>query len=182
MTTTAAPVILQLQSKGRWRTPAEMRRIAVRSLEPDPGNAGVGMRENTVFLCIVTLTAHDAHFLCGKDSLEHLNIEKNSFMSICSVYHHIIDKEVFLRQIKLENIDYILFELAVQPECYSGKSWRDELAYIMESLQFSANMLLGYSKDYHRPLVLISRNKLESKTAKKIKIECEKYLSNGDIG
>lgn len=121
-------------------------------------------------------------FLCGKDSLEHLNIEKNSFMSICSVYHHIIDKEVFLRQIKLENIDYILFELAVQPECYSGKSWRDELAYIMESLQFSANMLLGYSKDYHRPLVLISRNKLESKTAKKIKIECEKYLSNGDIG
>ena len=28
----------------RWCKPAEMRRIAVRSLEPDPGNAGVGMR------------------------------------------------------------------------------------------------------------------------------------------
>ena len=35
---------MALQSKGRWCKPAEMRRIAVRSLEPDPGNAGVGMR------------------------------------------------------------------------------------------------------------------------------------------
>jgi len=33
-----------VQSKGRWRKPAEMRHIAVLSLEPDPGNAGVGMR------------------------------------------------------------------------------------------------------------------------------------------
>ena len=30
--------------------PAEMRRIAVLSLEPDPGNAGVGMRFDSAFL------------------------------------------------------------------------------------------------------------------------------------
>jgi hypothetical protein len=30
--------------------PAEMRRIAVLSLEPDPGNAGVGMRFDSAIL------------------------------------------------------------------------------------------------------------------------------------
>ncbi len=34
--------------------PAEMRRIAVLSLEPDPGNAGVGMRYTVSFNRIAT--------------------------------------------------------------------------------------------------------------------------------
>ena len=56
--------ILLPQSKGRWCKPAEMRRNAVLSLEPDPGNAGVGMRSycRTLFVCPRMCAGHT--FLC----------------------------------------------------------------------------------------------------------------------
>ena len=64
LTTPSKPVILHLQSKGRWRTPAEMRRNAVRSLEPDPGNAGVGMRLHRTYCRIPAPCGCTANFLC----------------------------------------------------------------------------------------------------------------------
>ena len=64
LTTPSKPVILYLQSKGRWRTPAEMRRNAVLSLKPDPGNAGVGMRLHRTYCRIPTPCGCTANFLC----------------------------------------------------------------------------------------------------------------------
>ena len=64
LTTPSKPVILHLQSKGRWRTPAEMRRNAVRSLKPDPGNAGVGMRLHRTYCRISAPCRCAANFLC----------------------------------------------------------------------------------------------------------------------
>ncbi len=64
LTTPSKPVILHLQSKGRWRTPAEMRRNAVRSLKPDPGNAGVGMRLHRTYCRIPAPCGCTANFLC----------------------------------------------------------------------------------------------------------------------
>lgn len=64
LTTPSKPVILHLQSKGRWRTPAEMRRNAVLSLEPDPGNAGVGMRLHRTYCRIPAPCGCAANFLC----------------------------------------------------------------------------------------------------------------------
>ena len=43
--------------------PAEMRRIAVLSLEPDPGNAGVGMRYTVGFFFYRIATPHGSP--CG---------------------------------------------------------------------------------------------------------------------
>lgn len=96
-------------------------------------------------------------FLCGEDDLSVLKLDAKCFITICSVWHHIQKKEVFLEQLRKMDIAYILFELAVQEECYGGHSWQTELNSIKEKLGFEGQIEVGHSLDYDRPLILISK-------------------------
>lgn len=99
-------------------------------------------------------------FLCGEDSLKKLKITNEAFMTVCSVYHHISNKDVFIGQIKNENIQYILFEMAVQEECYEGRTWEEELDRVMKEAVFEQKLLIAYSADYNRPMVLLAKKRI----------------------
>jgi GT2 family glycosyltransferase/tRNA A-37 threonylcarbamoyl transferase component Bud32 len=95
---------------------------------------------------------------CGKDSLaDLLREERVDLVTIYSVYHHIKDKTRFLRDLKRLNPACIMFEWAVQEECYAGKTWQDEMALVCRELGMPHTQLLGESEDYRRPVVLLSR-------------------------
>lgn len=106
-------------------------------------------------------------FLCGEDDLDRLNINTPCFITICSVWHHIQNKEAFLNQLKKLDIAYILFELAVQEECY-GHSWEEELCWIQNTLGFQGQLILGHSADYDRPIVLIAKERFSADQEKKM--------------
>ena len=82
------------QSKGCWRKPAEMRRIAVRSLEPDPGNAGVGMREYGFCFRIATPPGPAMRYFFRKGE-RHMKINKTRM--ICEAAIFIAMAEILLR-------------------------------------------------------------------------------------
>ena len=99
-------------------------------------------------------------FLCGEDKLDSLGISGNVFVNICSVWHHIQNKDEFIRQLKGIGADYIFFEMAIQEECYEGKTWETELQDIINKANFTEIMEIGMSEDYNRPLVLASKEKI----------------------
>lgn len=107
-------------------------------------------------------------FLCGEDSLKKLGITNEALMTVCSVYHHITHKDVFIEQIKDENIQFILFEMAVQEECYGGKTWEEELDRVMKETAFEQKLLIGYSADYNRPMVLLSKKRMPEKQERQL--------------
>ncbi len=113
-------------------------------------------------------------FICGKDSLSSLNINGNVVFSICSVWHHIGNKEGFLNEIKKLDVQMIIFEFAVQDNLYDGASWEVEGERIMKELGFSGKYLLTKSLDYDRPLVLLTRDRVESSIIKHIQNEALK--------
>jgi len=95
---------------------------------------------------------------CGKDSLvELLAGEKVDLVTVYSTYHHIKNKETFIKDIVLLDPSYLLFEMPVQPECYESKSWQAEIALIAQRMRMPYTYLLAHSKDYNRPIVLISK-------------------------
>ena len=95
---------------------------------------------------------------CGNDSLsELLRDEQIDLVTIYSVYHHIKNKPRFLEDLKRLNPAYIMFEMAVQEECYEGRSWQDEMALVCRELGMPHTKVLGCSEDYRRPVVLISK-------------------------
>lgn len=96
-------------------------------------------------------------FLCGDDDLQALGIGGDCFMTICSVWHHIQNKEAFLDQLRELNPRFIFFEMPIQKECYDGRTWEKEIAVIKEKLGFSGECFLANSNDYKRPLILLSR-------------------------
>lgn len=108
-------------------------------------------------------------FICGEDKLNSLNIVGNCFVTICSVWHHIQNKNVFLEELRTLNIDYIFMELAVQEECYNGQSWQNELDSICDKLGFEKWDILGYSSDYNRPLILLQQKATCSRIIWKMK-------------
>ncbi|MBP5460931.1 MAG: phosphotransferase [Lachnospiraceae bacterium] len=116
-------------------------------------------------------------FLCGEDDLSALKIEGCTFWSICSVWHHIQKREAFLSQLKALDIQYIFMEMPVQQECYDGHSWEEEVQKIKGQLGFAGSILLGFSKDYQRPLVLLMKGRKDMKLEKKIKRTAKRVLS-----
>jgi GT2 family glycosyltransferase len=95
---------------------------------------------------------------CGKDNLSDLlRNERIDLVTVYSVYHHIKNKSHFLEDLKRLNPTYIMFEMAVQEECYEGRSWQDEMASVCRELGMPHTKLLGCSEDYRRPVVLISK-------------------------
>ncbi len=116
-------------------------------------------------------------FICGEDDLNSLKIDNKCFMSICSVWHHIQNKDALIKQIKESRIDYILFELPVQEECYGGHSWSEEINKIMLSLEFEDEVIMGESHDYHRPLILLSKKSMIPELKNKVMSMAKRVLT-----
>lgn len=121
---------------------------------------------------------HD--FLCGEDDLATLNVDTKCFFTICSVWHHIQNKSVFLEQMNKLDVSYVLLEMAVQEECY-GRFWEEELQWIKDSLCFQDQILLGNSEDYNRPLILIAKNTFSSRQIKRVQKICKAVYRKGLI-
>lgn len=117
------------------------------------------------------------NFICGENDLLDLNLSNNCFFTIFSVWHHIIKKDVFLEQLKNANTNFILFEMAVQEECYNGHSWENEIDIIMSKLGFQDKVLLLQSVDYNRPIILISKEVLNINTKNRINKIVKKLTS-----
>lgn len=115
-------------------------------------------------------------FLCGEDDLQTLNINEPCFVSICSVWHHIQKKQTFLEQLRQLDVLYVFLEMAVQEECYESRSWEKEVENIKTILAFSDSMILGYSSDYQRPMILISKNQLTIAQKKRLEKIIKKML------
>jgi tetratricopeptide (TPR) repeat protein/predicted Ser/Thr protein kinase len=95
---------------------------------------------------------------CGKDSLyEILQGRRVEFITMYSVYHHITNREQFLKDLARLNPLYVMIEAAVQEECY-GRDWKDEVIYICTQLSMRHAYVIEFSKDYQRPIVLLSNN------------------------
>ena len=118
---------------------------------------------------------HD--FLCGKDTLDVLNISTKCFINICSVWHHIQNKSEFIKQLSTLDLQYAFLEMPVQRECYNGRSWEEEVHLIKQSLGFEDEILLGYSHDYNRPLVLLSKVKIAKKEKHMIEVTAKRVLT-----
>ena len=116
-------------------------------------------------------------FICGEDDLNSLKIDNKCFMSMCSVWHHIQNKNALIKQIKESRVEYILFELPVQEECYGGHSWNEEINKIMLSLEFKDIVIIGKSHDYHRPLVLLSKRIMIPELKEKVMSMAKRVLT-----
>ncbi len=98
---------------------------------------------------------------CGVDRLcDLIDGPSIDLVTIYSVYHHIPNREIFLEDLKRLGPRYLMLEMAVQPECYDGRTWEDEIARLSAALEMPNTRLLAYSDDYARPIVLVSREKL----------------------
>ena len=115
-------------------------------------------------------------FLCGEDNIDSIGLCTECFITVCSVWHHIQHKEEFLRQLCDIKVRYILFELAFQKECYNGRSWKEEIGVIKEKLGFNGEIVIGRSRDYKRPLVLIAKDVFSSEEISKIQELSSNYV------
>ncbi len=96
---------------------------------------------------------------CGKDRLSDvLAGESIDCVTIYSVYHHIRDKAAFLADLKQLDPELVLFEMPVQPECYSGKTWQQEMDFICAALGAPGWELVARSDDYERPILAVKRS------------------------
>lgn len=107
-------------------------------------------------------------FLCGDDDLKQLHIQGKSIITMCSVWHHIVNKDVFLQQIKKIEVSAVFLELATQDDLYPAGNWRKELRRIKEILGFRGEYFLTKSRDYDRPIVVITPNEISYDDNEKI--------------
>jgi tRNA A-37 threonylcarbamoyl transferase component Bud32 len=105
---------------------------------------------------------HFVQLICGQDSVSSI-IKSAELVTMLSVYHHIGDKAAFLRDMRALEARAILAEFAVQERYYPERgSLEKELAYVQAALGFPECRLLCVSRDYGRPLVLLSYSPLSA--------------------
>ncbi|MCX6344982.1 MAG: tetratricopeptide repeat protein [Armatimonadetes bacterium] len=100
---------------------------------------------------------------CGNHSLYELIGGEVDLVTIYSVYHHIRNKKKFLTDLKKLNPKCLMLEMAVQPECYDGKTWQDEIQIIAKTMGMVHINVVGQSSDYHRPIVVVSAEAIDQK-------------------
>ena len=94
----------------------------------------------------------------GEDSIaERVQGERVDLVTIYSMYHHIRNKQRFLADLATLAPSYVMLEMASQPECYEGRSWRSEVEVIRRELGMPFAEVLGQSADYQRPIVLLAK-------------------------
>ena len=119
-------------------------------------------------------------FLCGKDTLDDLNISGTVVLSVCSVWHHINNKTHFLDQLKKLDIRVAFFEFAVQNGLYGEHSWEQEIEYIMKYLSLKGMRILTFSSDYNRPFIMLTQEHVEESQVESIMADYNKYCMNAD--
>lgn len=83
------------------------------------------------------------------------------FISLMSVYHHIENKEKCLDNIKELCPAGIIIEFATQERYYpERKNWRNELEYIKNKLDYKFSIFICESKDYERPIVMFTSDRI----------------------
>lgn len=121
-------------------------------------------------------------FVCGEDDISKLHINGPVALSICSVWHHIKEKEKFLEQLKNLDIECIFMEFATQSEIYNGRSWEEEVEFIRNFLGLRGKIILGKTEDYDRPFVLLTKEVLNQDKLQEVLAAQKKALeySNSD--
>lgn len=105
---------------------------------------------------------HKIH--CGEESLLKVASGTN-VITMFSVYHHIASKDSFLSDLQQLNADYLIAEFATQERYYLERgNLNSEIEYIRSRLGFSSAQQLSVSEDYARPIVVFSRQPLDSIT------------------
>lgn len=120
------------------------------------------LAKGIAFLDNITNTEY-YDFLCGEDDLDKLCIQEPVVLSMCSVWHHIKRKDVFLAQLKKLNIQSIFIEMATQEGLYGNYTWEEEIDCIMNALDLKGKILLGYTDDYNRPILILSKEEIGEK-------------------
>lgn len=101
-------------------------------------------------------------FVCGEDRLD-VVAEPIDFCTMLSVYHHIKDRDQFLDELRQKRPRMVLAEFATQERYYPQRERVEaEIDFIREKLSFRYVSIISHSKDYGRPLVLFSNNKLRN--------------------
>ena len=109
---------------------------------------------------------------CGKDSLTDLLAgQKIDCVTIYSVYHHIRNKAAFLEDLRRLDPEIILLEMPVQPECYDGRTWQEEMDRICACLGRHKWELMALSTDYQRPILRVSKASVLSNPASAVPSE-----------
>jgi tRNA A-37 threonylcarbamoyl transferase component Bud32/2-polyprenyl-3-methyl-5-hydroxy-6-metoxy-1,4-benzoquinol methylase len=94
--------------------------------------------------------------LCGQDMLSDVFAGTN-VLTMFSVYHHIVDKDGFLADIKRLAPAYLIAEFATQDRFYLDRgSLASEIAHIQNQTGFRTAQVLAVSSDYQRPIILFA--------------------------
>ncbi len=104
---------------------------------------------------------------CGEDII-HESIEEikdfqhiKKFITLMSVYHHISNKEKCLESIKHLSPAGVMIEFATQDRYYPERgNWSNESEYIKNMLNCSYSITIIETKDYKRPLVLFTNDRV----------------------
>lgn len=119
------------------------------------------------------------NLVCGEDDIiEHF--QDISFVTMLSVYHHIVKKDAFLHDLKKVGAKYLLAEFATQDRYYPERgNLSAELEYIKRTIGYSNCSVLAMSRDYQRPMVLFSNEDITHFERIFLKIVCSHFTALG---
>ena len=115
-------------------------------------------------------------FLCGEDSIDKINITSKTAISICSVWHHIENREQFLSELKKLDVELMILEFATQKGIYGDNAWEEELKVIQNSLSLKGYYELMRTNDYDRPFVMLTKERIPQKSLQKIMDKYSNFL------
>jgi len=88
---------------------------------------------------------------------------KTDVLLMLSVYHHISDKDAFLRELAAQNITCVLGEFATQERYYPQRgNVHAEIEHIRNVLNFKYAQQISITSDYKRPMVAFHNGPSES--------------------
>jgi SAM-dependent methyltransferase len=119
----------------------------------------VALARALAFVC----GADRVRFVCSVAGVDDLGaaIDKVDLITLLSVYHHVADPDKLLAQIRDLRAPYLLAEFATQERYYPVRGGLEgELRHIQDMTGYRHRTSLGLTRDYRRPLVLLSQEPL----------------------